>query len=270
MIPLENRSTVSPTSVVTLKPDQNQMIHTLKSKDNKMRKSACMMISFIIQCFCFITCLMIWKDGKVVGSAYITEINALQKEVLRLNSIIDQNKQYFMQTNSEFTLKNAQFEQRMNLSDQIQQQKNSNVTEEIFTLFEKQESISRELGFLTLDNRPTIIKSTSLGFTLQGYAIRTGLGSYRLISYLGSYLSPSYPGNGWIAKGANEEDAGGYSLYMYKRIDLLFEVWNLDENYNYASKYPIALEQALNLESRLNFDFNEDGIVRMQCFVRND
>ncbi len=135
--------------------------------------------------------------------------------------------------------------------------------DQITALLEQQQRISQELDFLTLNNRPAVIDDISLGVTHQGYAIKSGYGSYNLITRNGIPISPSNPGFGWTAKGALSQETG-FLLIMINRKTSLVEYWNLNEYCEFVSYANYTIRYLLDLEKEKNFDFTEDGLIGSQ------
>jgi hypothetical protein len=237
------------------------------ASSKRMAKSIFIIISLLAQIFCVVTCVFLWKDGRVMKSASVISNNAGTSSYYNGYPIVF--------TEEQITLL---IEQKCaNMTQQIVAYIQANLTEQMKSVFDfnqsltiqdyslkisalsqNMENIMTELNFLTLDNRPATIRNTSLGLTLQGYAIKSINGTYTLITQSGSIISPFNPGNGWVAKGAVEE-GNGFSLFMLKRgYPLEFEKWTLSSSAAFLLSTTISYADALNLENLYNFDYDED------------
>jgi hypothetical protein len=152
------------------------------------RKIVVQMIMILVQIFCLVTCLILWKDGKVVGEKAVnavTVVQNLQSENTKLLAELEELKKGF-----------SQLQLQVNASLEIQEQRYitqdikiddfskeiSGHSGQISELNQKQFVLEKQVGFITLNNEPVTIDDVDLGLTIQGYAIKSANQNFKLVT----------------------------------------------------------------------------------------
>ena len=111
---------------------------------------------------------------------------------------------------------------------------------------------------LTYTAGAATIGSVNLGTTQLGYAIKNGGSPSVQVTYKGDYISPTYPGAGWIGLAATV-DGAGYNIYVKNTASGQYVKWILDANGVIVGGAFLTALQELQEETTAGYDINGDG-----------
>ena len=113
---------------------------------------------------------------------------------------------------------------------------------------------------LTYTAGTATLGSVNLGTTQLGYAIKKGLNSSVQVTYNGDYISPTYPGAGWIGLAATI-DGAGYVMFVKNTISGQYVKWILDTKGAIVGGAFLTPAQELQEETTAGYDINGDGTL---------
>lgn len=98
----------------------------------------------------------------------------------------------------------------------------------------------------------------NLGTTQIGYAVKNGSNPSVQITYLGDYISPAYPGSGWVGLSALA-DGAGFDVYIQNTSTGQYAKWDTDSKGAIVNGAYLTAAQMLDAETTLGYDLNGDG-----------
>ena len=116
---------------------------------------------------------------------------------------------------------------------------------------------------LTYTAGTATIGSVNLGTTQLGYAIKKGLNSSVQVTYNGDYISPTYPGAGWIGLAALI-NGSGYDMYIKNTGTNQYAKWILDSKGAIINGAFLTTAQVLLEEPSIEYDINGDGAIDVE------